>query len=113
MARKHNTPEVINVTESELTLLQSRLASNALLEEDKKIIMSIVTTYSWLIQKLGSAKLTIHRLKAALGFTTEKRSWAKKKKSSTENQEDTSLALDADSSDDAEKSIEGQSTKKQ
>lgn len=113
MARKHNTPEVINITQSELELLQSRLASSSLLETDKKIIMSIVTTYSWLIQKLGSAKLTIHRLKAALGFTTEKRSWAKKKKSNTENQEDASLALDADSKDDAEKAIEEQSTKKQ
>lgn len=112
MARKQ-TPEIINLTESELDLLQSRLASSPLLEEDKKIIMSIVTTYSWLIQKLGSAKLTIHRLKAALGFTTEKRSWAKKKKSNTEKKEDAPPALDADSSDDAEKSIEVQTTKKQ
>jgi hypothetical protein len=112
MARKQ-PPEIINLSEDELDLLQSRLASSPLLEDDKKIIMSIVTTYSWLIRKLGSAKLTIHRLKAALGFTTEKRSWAKKKKNNTEKIGDSSLGLEADSSDDAEKSLEAQTTKKQ
>lgn len=112
MARKQ-PPEIINLSEDELDLLQSRLASGSLLEDDKKIIMSIVTTYSWLIRKLGSAKLTIHRLKAALGFTTEKRSWAKKKKNNTEKIGDSSLSLEADSSDDAEKSLEAQTTKKQ
>jgi hypothetical protein len=72
MSRKQ-TPEIINLSESELEAIKSRVALSSALEDDKKIILSILSTHQWLYRQLRSTKLTINRLKNLFGFTTEKR----------------------------------------
>jgi hypothetical protein len=43
-------------------------------EEDKKIIFFVLSAYQWLHNQLGTAKVSIRRLKNIFGFSTEKRS---------------------------------------
>lgn len=77
--KKKKTPEIINVSETELDALTSRLTDGLpLLDGDAKILLSVLSTYKWLQRQLKSTKLTIHRLKKMFGFNTEKRSWLKK-----------------------------------
>lgn len=72
MPRK-KTPEIINLSESELEAIKSRVTQNLVLEDDKKIILSILSTHFWPYRQLKTTKLTINRLKNLFGFTTEKR----------------------------------------
>lgn len=86
--KRKKSPEIIDVGVNKLEELKSRLASGALLEEDKPILLAIVSAYVWIQGQLESAKLTIHRLKKMFGFNTEKR------KKSGEKGEKTDLKLD-------------------
>ena len=72
MTRKKSV-EIIQLSDASLEGIKSRLASNSLLEEDKPVLLAIVSAYVWLQRQLESAKLTIHRLKKMFGFSTEKR----------------------------------------
>lgn len=72
MSNKH-FPEIVTLSESELDAIKTRVNSYAASEEDKKIILSILSTYQWLYRQLRTTKLSIHRLKNLFGFTTEKR----------------------------------------
>jgi hypothetical protein len=49
------------------------------LEEDKKVILLILSTYAWLYHQLQTKKLGIQRLRSLFGFSTETRSKLKKK----------------------------------
>lgn len=80
--------EVIDVEVERLEQLKSRLASCSLLDEDKSILLAIISAYVWIQEQLESAKLTIHRLKKMFGFSTEKR------KKSGEKGEKADLKLD-------------------
>lgn len=80
MART-KSPEIIEITGDEFLAIQSRINSGMLCEEDKKVLCSILATYSWLQRQLQSTKLTMHRLKKAFGFSSEKRSMLKKNNS--------------------------------
>ena len=78
MTRK-KTPEIINLSTTELDELKSRVAvGSPLLDGDARIILSVLSTYQWLHRQLQSTKFTIHRLKKLFGFRTEKRSSLKK-----------------------------------
>jgi hypothetical protein len=79
--KNNNKPEIIHLEPSELEGIKSRISSVQLDENDKKIILSILTTYQWLYHQLQTAKFTLHRLKKMFGFKTEKRPWVKNKKS--------------------------------
>jgi len=70
--KKKKTPEMIDLPVETLEEIKLRVNSGALLEEDKKIVLAIIGTYSWLMSQLRSTKLTIHRLKKVFGFSTEK-----------------------------------------
>ena len=83
MGSKKKQPTIINVSEASMDAIQSRVNSSALLEEDKKIILSIMSVYTWLVCQLQTTKLTIHRLKSLFGFSTEKRPLKKKKEDDT------------------------------
>lgn len=69
---KEQKPEVINLSEGRLDQIKSQLLATSLPEDDKKIVVTILTTYVWLTRQLRSTKLTITRLKRLFGFTTEK-----------------------------------------
>ena len=77
---KQKIPEIINVSEEALEGIKLRLAANSVLETDKEILLSVLSSYQWLYRQLRSAKLSMHRLKKLFGFSTEKRVWLKKKK---------------------------------
>jgi len=78
MARKA-TPKIINLPEGKLDEIKSRLESGSILEEDKKIILLILSTYTWVYRQLQAKKLGIQRLRNLFGFSTEKRPGIKKK----------------------------------
>lgn len=82
--KKKKSTEIIDLPVETLEGIKSRLASCSLLEEDKSVLLAIVSTYVWIQGQLQSAKLTIHRLKKMFGFSTEKRNKASEKRESTE-----------------------------
>jgi hypothetical protein len=81
--KKMNSPEIIDLSVETLEGVKSRLASCSLLEEDKSVLLAIVSAYAWIQVQLQSAKLTIYRLKRMFGFSTEKRSKACEKRKGT------------------------------
>jgi hypothetical protein len=82
--QKKKSPKIVDVPVETLEGIKSRLASCSLLEEDKSILLAIVSAYVWIQGQLQSAKLTIHRLKKMFGFSTEKRNKASEKRKKTE-----------------------------
>jgi hypothetical protein len=78
MTKKNKKPELVNLSLKDLDDIKSRVSETHLGNDDKKIILSILTTYQWLHAQLQTAKFSLHRLKKMFGFTTEKRSAAKK-----------------------------------
>ena len=86
MKPRKNSPDIINLSEEALEEIKSRILAGKVLEKDKHIILSIMSTHSWLSRQLRSTKLTIHRLKSLFGCSTEKRSWTKKKKDDDNSQ---------------------------
>src|SRR3990167_11402834 len=77
--KKRKSPEIINIPEGKLNEITTRLESGSIFEEDKKVILLILSTYSWLYRQLQAKKLGIQRLRNLFGFSTEKRSKLKKK----------------------------------
>lgn len=76
---KKKSPEIMDIPFETLEGLKSRLTSSALLEEDKSILLAILTAYVWIQRQLQSTKLTIHRLKKMFGFSTERKNKTSKK----------------------------------
>ena len=72
MARK-NTPEMIDISAQQLSDINARISSNSLLEEDKRVIVLVLSAYAWIQAQLQRHKLSIKRLKNMFGFKTEKR----------------------------------------
>jgi hypothetical protein len=89
--KKKKPHDIIDVSVDKLEGLKSRLISDTLFEEDKPIILAIISAYAWIQGQLDSAKLTIHRLKTLFGFGTEKRN------KSGEERKNTNLKLDLNS----------------
>ena len=77
--KKQKSPEIINLPAGQLDEIKTRFESGFILEEDKKIILLILSTYAWLYRQLQAKKLGIQRLRSLFGFNTEKRSNLKKK----------------------------------
>ena len=76
---RNKKPEIINLPAGKLDEIKTQLAASSILEEDTKIILMILSTYSWLYRQLQAKKLGIQRLRSLFGFSTEKRSKPKKK----------------------------------
>jgi|SRR5665811_707848 len=72
MASK-NTPEMLDISAQQLSDINARISSNSLLEEDKRIIVLVLSAYAWIQTQLQRHKLSIKRLKNMFGFKTEKR----------------------------------------
>ena len=81
--KKRKSPEIINLPEEKLNEIKTRLESGSILEEDKKVILLILSTYAWLYRQLQAKKLGIQRLRNLFGFSTEKRPKLKKKEADT------------------------------
>jgi hypothetical protein len=75
--KKQTSPEIVAISVESLEQLKSRVDTGVLLEGDKKIVLAILGTYSWLYHQLQSSKFRLNRLKKIFGFTTEKRSKTK------------------------------------
>jgi len=99
-------PEIINLPESTVEAIKLRLTEgSALLEEDKKIVLSILSTYMWLSRQLQTTKLSIQRLRSLFGFSTEKRSRLKARDNNLEEApgvDDARSALPLDKQDNPE-----------
>ena len=93
MPRK-KSPEIVNLSTEELDGIKGRLESNTIKEEDKAVILLVLSTYSWLHRQLQSKKLGIQRLRNLFGFSTEKKSSLKK--NNDESDADLSGLSDAD-----------------
>ena len=78
MVRK-TTPEIINIPAGKLDEIKTRFEAGLILEEDKNVILLILSTYGWLYRQLQAKKLGIQRLRNLFGFSTEKRTRLKKK----------------------------------
>ena len=72
MINKNKKPKIVNVSSTDFEEIQLRVLSNTLSENDKKIIIAILTTYHWIYNQLQTAKLGMRRLKSLFGFKTEK-----------------------------------------
>ena len=81
--KRKKSPEIIDLPVETLDGIKSRLASCSLLEEDKSILLAIVSAYVWIHGQLQSAKLSIYRLKKVFGFSTEKRNKSSEKRKKT------------------------------
>jgi hypothetical protein len=95
--KKKKSPEIIDLPVETLDGIKSRVASCSLLEEDKSVLLAIVSAYVWIHGQLQSAKLSIYRLKKVFGFNTEKRNKSSEKRGQTE------LELDLNTLGDLEK----------
>jgi len=95
MSRKQST-EIIDLSDAELEGIKARIASGSLLEEDKSVILVIISAYVWIQTQLQSAKLSIHRLKKIFGFSTEKRKKPDEKRKNTELELDLNALEDLD-----------------
>lgn len=98
--KKKKSPEIIDLPAETLDGIKSRLASCSLLEEDKSVLLAIVSAYVWIHGQLQSAKLSIYRLKKVFGFST------KKGNKSSEKRENTELELDLNTLGDLNKQPE-------
>jgi hypothetical protein len=70
--KRKKSPEIIDIPVEELENIKLRIGSGIILEEDTKVVLTILGTYSWLMRQLQSTKFTINRLKKMFGFSTEK-----------------------------------------
>lgn len=82
--KKNKSPEIIELSTEALEGVKSRLTSGSLLEEDKAVLLAIVSAYVWIQGQLTTAKLSIYRLKKMFGFSTEKRNKRSEKRKGTD-----------------------------
>lgn len=76
--KKNDEPEKITLTAEESEALKERILANNLSEEDRSLLVGLVSCVLWLQLQLSRAKLSIHRLKQLFGFSTEKKSLQEK-----------------------------------
>lgn len=82
--KKNKSPEIIELSTESLEGVKSRLTSGCLLDEDKAVLLAIVSAYVWIHGQLITAKLNIFRLKKMFGFSTEKRNNRSEKRKGTD-----------------------------
>ena len=105
--KRKKSPEIIDLPVKTLNGIKSRLASCSLLEEDKSVLLVIVSAYAWIQEQLQSAKLTIHRLKKVFGFSTEKRNKRSEKRKGTNLELDLNSLENLETQEDALNSLQG------
>ena len=68
-----NKPYIVSLTKDEADAFKHRVIHSPLAEQDKKIVLALLSFNVWLQTQLTRAKLTILRLKKIFGLTTEKK----------------------------------------
>jgi hypothetical protein len=66
-------PEHIKLTAASADALRARIQANNLTDDDRRIMLGLISFSLWLEQQLHSAKLSIQRLKKLFGFSSEKK----------------------------------------
>jgi hypothetical protein len=66
-------PEHVKLSAADADTLRARIQANNLTDEDRRIILGLISFSLWLEQQLHSAKLSIQRLKKLFGFSSEKK----------------------------------------
>ncbi len=82
MSRK-KTPEMIDISSEQLAGINDRISTNTLLDDDKRVVLAILSAYTWIQCQLERHKLSIKRLKNMFGFSTERRGKHNKKEPKT------------------------------
>ena len=76
--KKEKTPVILKVSDQELTQIKKNVESNELGEREKKIVISILETYYYLVALYRAKKLSIQKLARMFGFKSEKQGNKKK-----------------------------------
>lgn len=66
-------PEILEISEADMGDIVSRFTQNTLLDDDKKIILSVLSSYFWIVRQLKKTTFTMNRLRSFFGISTEKR----------------------------------------
>jgi len=72
--KKNKLPDRIEISPEEEKALRERITKNQLTQDDRTILLSLLTLLQWIQGQLSRAKLTIKRLKKIFGFTSESNS---------------------------------------
>lgn len=78
-------PRQHHLSDEEFLKLQDRVQENKLTDQDRKIILGVLSFNKWMHERLGRAKLTIKRLRQLFGFKNEARQKKKKPKDDQDN----------------------------
>jgi len=72
--KKNKAPDRIEISPEEEKSLRERITNNQLTENDRHLLLSILTLLQWIQGQLSRTKLTIKRLKKLFGFSNESNS---------------------------------------
>jgi hypothetical protein len=92
---------MIDFSSEQLDRINDRISeSTILLDDDKRIVLAILSAYTWIQCQLERHKLSIKRLKNLFGFSTERRGKHNQKEAAStspdSNNGNESTSLDAD-----------------
>ena len=86
MNRKNKKkPEVLQVSDQELAQIKKNLESNNLGERERKILLSLLETYYYLVALYRVKKLSVQKLARMFGFKSEKQEDKEKNKDKNDN----------------------------
>lgn len=69
-----NKPKRISLTSEQAEHLKFRIHANSLSDDDRTLLVGLISFVLWLDNQLNRAKLSITRLKSLFGVSTEKKS---------------------------------------
>ena len=85
---KNKKPTIIKVSDEELEQLKKNLANNNLGDREKKIILSLMETYYYLVALYRAKKLSLNKIARMFGFKSEKQEDKKKKEDEDKDKND-------------------------
>ena len=70
--KKEKAPEVLQVSDQELVQIKKNVESSDLGEREKKVVISILETYYYLVALYRAKRLSVQKLARMFGFKSEK-----------------------------------------
>ena len=110
-----NKPQRISLTSEQAEDLKSRIHASSLSDDDRTLLVGLISFVLWLDNQLNRAKLSITRLKSLFGVSTEKKKPKKPDVSEAKSNPPAEMSvspLDSGITDDKTKAIEPQPPKK-
>lgn len=89
--KKDGEPEVIKVSDDDLSRVRVEISQSNLSENTKKIILGILDAYYWLFRMYQAKKLSLKKLRRLFGFKTEKSKSVDDKKIEDNDKDDSNL----------------------